>query len=70
MIDKIIKALRIANVADVPCTLTAEQCDRLLDALALKDEEIARLKALLPPTGYHDVEEYYRDDDEAPDDQA
>ena len=47
MIEKIIEAMRIANVADVPCTLTAEQCDRLLDALAEKDEEIARLKEVV-----------------------
>lgn len=38
MEDKIIQALRLAVVSDIPCALTAEQCDRLLDMLALKNE--------------------------------
>ena len=46
MIDKIIEALRIAVIADTGCTLTAEQCDRLIDALALKDEALAKYKPI------------------------
>jgi len=43
MEDKIIQALRLAVVSDIAWALTAEQCDRLLDMLALKNEAIDRL---------------------------
>ena len=33
-------------------------------AIAAKDAEIAELKEKLRPTGYHDVEEFYRDEED------
>ena len=41
MENSIIKALRLALIADVGCTLTAQQCEWILDTLALQDEAIA-----------------------------
>jgi hypothetical protein len=74
MIEKIIHAMQVSIDADVRMVLNPAECqawlieiERLRAELAAKDAEIERLKALLKPIGYHDVEQFYKDDEEPPD---
>ena len=44
MDDRILKAIRLSASVGVPCTLTPDQCQTLIDELSAQAAEIARLK--------------------------